>query len=473
MAQMDVLATAMTLTIGNMAARLRDGDTTSTALIDQAFNRINDSHGQGQLAFVGTFESDARRRAADIDALRKSGLPLPRLAGIPVSVKDLFDIAGDVTCAGSRVLSTAAPARCDATIVARLRAAGAIIVGRTNMTEFAYSGLGLNPHYGTPANPYERSIGRIPGGSSSGAAVSVTDGMCVAAIGTDTGGSVRIPAALTGIVGFKPSRHRVALEGTYPLSPSLDTIGPIANSVACCAALDSILADEQETALRALLPRELRIGVIRDFVFDDVSDYVADCFDGALSALATAGAHVRDVQDSKFLCDLPQINAKGGFAAAEAFHNLHALIELAPDAFDPRVSQRVLFGGKQSADDYLALQDHRRCMIAAIDEVTWRFDAVVCPTVPCIAPKFSDLDADPDYFAMNALMLRNPSVANFLDRPAITIPCHDRDAAPVGFMMMGERGADRGLLNVAQAVESVISPRRPALTAAFENEHDN
>jgi len=447
-------------TIAELARRLRAGETSSVRLLDAAFERITDPNGQGHLVFIETLEHGARQSAAAADVLLAAGFAASPLAGLPISVKDLFDTAGSVTRAGSKVLRDHPPARTDAAIVARLRAAGAVIVGRTNMTEFAYSGLGLNPHYGTPLNPYDRAAGRIPGGSSSGAAISIVDGMCTAGIGSDTGGSVRIPAALTGLVGFKPTQHRVPMAGTHPLSPTLDTIGPLARSVACCAALDAILAGEPDPAFEVRDPRGLRLGIVRDYVFEQVSDYVGACFDRALEHLASGGVHVRDVSGTQFLCELPAIGGKGGFAAAESFHILHGLIESAPDLIDPRVAQRVLAGGRQSADDYLQLLDHRRRLIEASDAVTAPLDAVAFPTVPVIAPRLSELEDDAAYFAANTLMLRNPSVANFLDRPAITLPVHREGEAPTGLMLVGERGADRRLLSIAAGFEARLASIR-------------
>ena len=186
-----------------------------------------------------------------MDRLRKANAAPSPYAGIPVSIKDLFDIKGQVTRAGSRALEDSAPAEADAPVVARLRRAGFIVIGRTNMTEFAYSGIGINPHYGTPKSAWNRSVGHVPGGSSSGAAVSIADQMAYGALGTDTGGSCRIPAAYNGIVGYKPTQRRVPLDGGVPLSSSLDSFGPLARSVACCAVLDAVLADEADAAVAA------------------------------------------------------------------------------------------------------------------------------------------------------------------------------------------------------------------------------
>src|SRR5947209_10577776 len=230
--------------IAALARELAEGKTTSRKLVEAALARIADAGGEGGRAFTKVHAQGALLAADASDRFRKEGVVPSALAGLPVSIKDLFDIAGEVTTAGSKILRDAPPATADAVAVARLRAAGAVLIGRSNMSEFAFSGIGINPHYGTPANPYDRGRRRIPGGSSSGAAVSVSDGMAAFALGTDTGGSVRIPAALCGIAGFKPTRRRVPLVGAFPLSTTLDSVGPLAATVACCATVFQVLAGE-------------------------------------------------------------------------------------------------------------------------------------------------------------------------------------------------------------------------------------
>src|SRR5690242_17320468 len=255
-------------TLAELAADLATGRTSSLSLIQDCLDRIEDPSGEGRKTFLHVDKSAVLAQAEAMDLLRSSGAAPSPYAGIPISIKDLFDIAGQVTRAGSTVLANRPPATQDAACVARLRAAGFVLIGRTNMTEFAFSGLGLNPHYGTPLNPWGRAEGRVPGGSSSGAAVSVTDAMAHAGLGTDTGGSCRIPAAFTGLVGYKPTARRVPQAGAIPLSTSLDSIGPIARSVACCAAVDAILANEGPPDLTYRSPAHLRFAVPTSFVFD-------------------------------------------------------------------------------------------------------------------------------------------------------------------------------------------------------------
>jgi aspartyl-tRNA(Asn)/glutamyl-tRNA(Gln) amidotransferase subunit A len=429
----------------------------SRGLVEQCLARIADQSGEGGRVFLKVHAADALAAADFYDRARARGAAPSAFAGIPVSIKDLFDIAGDVTTAGSVVLRHASPAKRDAPAVARLRAAGFIPIGRTNMTEFAFSGLGINPHHGTPSNVYDRRTGRIPGGSSSGAAVSVTDGMAFGALGTDTGGSCRIPAALCGIVGFKPTAHRVPTAGAFPLSTSLDSVGPLAATVECCATLDAVLAGEPVVDLASFPLAGLRMAVPQTMVLESVEPAVARAFESALAALRKAGARIVDIP-LRELEELPRINVKGGLPAAEAYSIHRPLIAKAEKMYDPRVLIRILRGQEQDAADYIGLLGARADFIRRLAAITAPHDALAMPTVPVTAPRLADLVADDAYRHANFLLLRNPSIANFLDRCSISIPCHHAGDAPVGLMLIGEHGADRRLLSIAAAIETVVSP---------------
>jgi len=444
-------------TLASLAAELATGATTSRVLVEKCLQRIADPRGEGSRVFIKVYADAARREADRQDSARRAGAPASAFAGIPVSVKDLFDVAGEVTAAGSRVRRDEAPARSDAVIVARLRAAGFVIVGRTNMTEFAYSGLGLNPHFGAPLNPFDRKGRRIPGGSSSGAAVSVTDGMACGAVGTDTGGSCRIPAALCGIVGFKPTAHRVPQGGTLPLSATLDSIGPLAPTTQCCATLDAVIAAEEPRPLATLPLAGLRCAVPQSYVMNDLDWHVREDFARACAQLAQAGAKLCDLVLREF-DELPHINRKGGFTAAEAYALHGAQLAARLDEFDPRVARRILRGREQDESDYRELKQARADLIRRVDQQLAGFDAVLMPTTPIIAPTFAELESDEAYGRLNLLVLRNPSIANFLDRCAISIPCHRAGAAPTGLMLMGAHGADRRLLAIAAEAEAQVSP---------------
>jgi len=446
-------------TLHELSAQLAAGRVTSRTLVEGCLARIDDPAGEGARTFLKVHRDAALAAAKQQDALRKASRAPSPFAGIPVSIKDLFDIAGDVTTAGSIALRDHAPAKADAPAVARLKAAGFVVVGRTNMTEFAFSGLGLNPHYGTPKNPYDRATGRIPGGSSSGAAVSITDGMAFGALGTDTGGSCRIPAALCGIAGFKPTQFRVPLDGAFPLSSTLDSIGPLAATVADCAVLDAVLAGEPSFDLPKVALAGLELAAPQSFVLDGMDSHVAAMFAATLKALSTAGATITDIPLTELL-EIPAIFAKGGFPAYEAWAVHRDLIAAKGDVYDPRVRVRILRGRGQSDADYAALKAARADMIARVEKITAPYDALVLPTVPAIAPTLAAMEDDEAFRDVNLLMLRNPTVANFLDRCAVSIPCHRAGEAPVGLMLIGAQGADRRLLAIAAAAESLVAPAR-------------
>jgi aspartyl-tRNA(Asn)/glutamyl-tRNA(Gln) amidotransferase subunit A len=439
-------------TLTRLTGDLASGRTSSREQVEACLGRATLPGGEGQRTFLKIAAEPARAAADYFDSVRKLGASPGPFAGIPLSVKDLFDVAGDVTTAGSVVLQGAEPAAHDAVAVARLRAAGFIILGRTNMTEFAFSGLGINPHYDTPRNPWDRAAERIPGGSSSGAAISITDGMAFGALGTDTGGSCRIPAALCGIVGFKPTASRVPLIGAYPLSPTLDSIGTLGNSVSCCATMDSVLAGERPVELIPANLAGLRLGVPRSYVSVGLAPEVASSFERALHNLSKAGAHIQELPFAE-LTELPDINYKAGFPAPEAYALHHARIALQASHYDPRVLTRILRGREQDAADYIELHRRRQDFINRVTPTVRAYDAMLMPTAPIAAPRLADLVSDEAYTRVNALVLRNSSVVNFIDGCGISIPCHEPGEAPVGLTLFGSNQADRRLLEIAAAAE--------------------
>ncbi len=428
----------------------------SRARVEEALARIQDPAGEGPRAFTRVYAEAARLAADTADAMAGLGVELPALAGTVVSIKDLFGVAGETTMAGSRVLRDAAPESRDAAVVRRLRQAGAAIVGKTNMTEFAFSGLGLNPHYGTPLNTWDRASARIPGGSSSGAAISITDGMAEVAIGTDTGGSCRIPAALNGIVGFKPSASVVPMEGAVPLSASYDSVGPLARTVALCARAHAVLSQTPY----AIRPREtgrLRLGVVRNYVLEQMDETVSATYEAALRRLSRAGAHLQALS-LPVLDELPALFVDGGIVGAEAHAWHRRLLETSEGQYDPRVSVRIKRAAAMPAAAYIDLLGLRRRLIADWTEQIAAFDAVIMPTVPRVAPTLAALADDEAYGTTNLLMLRNPTVVNALDGCAISLPCHAPGEAPVGLMLACAQGRDWELLSLAQALEGVLRP---------------
>lgn len=446
-------------TLQNLSRALRNGTVTSEQLVSEALERISDPSGEGPRTFITVYPQGALAMARAVDAMRREGMSISPLAGIPISVKEAFEIAGSRMAVGSKVLRDNPPATHDAAVVRRLRAAGLVIVGRTNMTELAFSTAGLNPHYGTPLNPYDRSTGRTPGGSSSGAAVSVSDGMAAAAIASDTGGSVRVPAALCGLTGFKPTAHRVPLQGAGSLARLLDSAGPIGWTVTCCALLDAVLrGDVEGPALEGgpALP-QLRIGVLREYVEDDLEPEVAAAYGRALSALREAGATLADARFPP-MRDIPRIVAKGGLQAAEAYAANRRFLPSRAGDYDPRILARVMRGQAMSAADYLEVVRERQMLVQQFRAFMRGYDIVVMPTVPMIAPAIAEVDSSDERFhEVQLRLLRNPSTVNFLDGCAITLPCHAPDEPPVGLSLVGSTGSDEAVLRAALAVEDALA----------------
>jgi aspartyl-tRNA(Asn)/glutamyl-tRNA(Gln) amidotransferase subunit A len=438
-------------TILQLAADLAGGKTTSVTLTRSALAQIDNDQGEGKRAFLAVYPQAALAAAEASDSMRGFGVVPSPLAGIPIAIKDLFDERGVITRAGSVVRKDAPPADADAVIVARLRAAGAIIIGRTNMTEFAYGGLGLNPHYGTPGCPADRS--RVPGGSSSGAGVAVADGMAVAAIGSDTGGSVRIPAAFCGITGFKPTQFRIPCDGAFPLSWELDSVGPLANSVACCAIVDAIMAGEEPLMPPARPLNLARFALPKAPFLDGMDAVVGKAFESALNKLSAAGARIVEIA----LPPIDEILGVRRMIAMEAYTVHRARLETQGDNYDPFVSMRLADGASMTASDFITLKQYRRRVIEQCAALTANYDAVLMPTVAVVPPKIAEFKEKAAYLEHSAWATRFTSVANCLDRCAISIPCTQPGALPVGFSLMGEHGADHALLAAALAVEAALT----------------
>jgi aspartyl-tRNA(Asn)/glutamyl-tRNA(Gln) amidotransferase subunit A len=424
--------------------------------LEAALSRINDPKGEGSRAFRKLYAEEARAAADAADARAKYGHPLGPLDGRIVSIKDLFDVAGEPTTGGAKVYESAPPAKADAPIVQRLRAAGAVIVGKTNMTEFAFSGIGMNPHYGTPANPADRT--RAPGGSSSGAAVALADGMCEISIGSDTGGSVRVPAAFCGLTGFKPTQYRVPRTGAMALSLTLDSVGPLTKSVADAAATDAVLAGEAPSPLS---PREvggLRLAIPRGRLLGELDEAVERAFDRAISLLTRAGARLAEIDIEPLLDDLDRIHAIGSISAVEAAYVHRDVLAHRAGEIDQRVVRRIQSGCKVSGADYVRMIEIRR---AAVEKAAGQFapyDAIILPTTALVAPVVEELAKDDDLFArVNLHVLRNTTVFNLLDCCGLSLPIPGAGPLPVGFMMMGAGGSDADVLAAGAAVEKLFT----------------
>ena len=444
-----------TPTLTSLAADLESGRTNARKLVDECLEKIADKSGEGARAFVHVDVEAAIEAAKAMDRLREVRAAPSPFAGIPISIKDLFDIKGQVTRAGSRALDDSPPAEADAPVVSRLRQAGFILIGRTNMTEFAYSGIGINPHYGTPKSVWQRGVGHVPGGSSSGAAVSVADGMAYGALGSDTGGSCRIPAAYNGIVGFKPTQQRIPRDGGVPLSFSLDSFGPLARTAECCSVLDAILANEPVRPLNPRPIKGMRLAVPTTVALDELDNHVSTSFERALDALSRKGASIVRIEVPEFL-DVAVMNGKGGFAAAESYAWHRYLIENHGDIYDPRVSSRIARGQSITAADYIDILEARKSFIARANVRLAPYDAVAMPTSAIAPPKISDLADDHAFTKANLLSLRNCTLINVMDGCAISLPCHRAGEAPVGFMLGASGGSDRRIFELAAGVEAAI-----------------
>jgi aspartyl-tRNA(Asn)/glutamyl-tRNA(Gln) amidotransferase subunit A len=423
--------------------------------VEQALANITNPQGEGSRACLTVYAENART-AADASGTRaKAGQSLGPLDGVVISIKDLYDIEGEVTRAGSRVLAEEGlVAKADAPVVARLRAAGAAIIAKTNMSEFAFSGVGANPHFGTPGNPFDRS--RVPGGSTSGGAVAVADGMCAIAIGTDTGGSTRIPAALCGLVGWKPSQRRVPTDGAFPLSFTLDSIGPMAKTVAECALADATMAGEPPVPLEPLSLAGCRFGIWRGMPFEGVDATVGAAWDAAVARLGKAGVRLSD-EAITLVDDMIAVNAKGGFAPTEAFAIHRERLKRNGAGFDPFIRVRIERGGTVPAYDYIEMVQTRRRLVAAMDPRIAALDALILPTTPIVAPKLAEIVAPEEFGRKNALLLRNTNPVNFFDLCAISLPLPRQNGLSSGLMLVARNGQDRRLFDIAAAVEKGLA----------------
>lgn len=446
--------------LARLASDLAAGVCTARELTEDCLARIADPVGEGARAFTQVDAEVARRSADTMDALRSRGCAPSPLAGIPISVKDLFDLEGQVTHAGSRALADRAPARADAPAVASLRRAGLVILGRTQMPEFALSGLGLNAQSGTPRAPWGRAEGRAPGGSSSGAAVSVADGMAHAALGSDTGGSCRIPAAWCGVVGFKPTASAVSRAGMVPLSSSLDSVGPLARTVACCAALFDLMrlpqpsgAPRSPRRVRAL--SELRLGLPQTLVLDQLDAEVARCFEASVAALARSGVTLVDLPMHAFRT-VAAMHQRGSIVAAESYAWHRPLLSEKAALYDPRVRERIERGAAMSAADYASLQTARRDFIRSVAQEAGGVDALLMPTCAGLPPRLTDLRDDDAFARANVMALRNAAVVNLFDGCAMSLPRPAPSGAPCGLTLAALHGQDDQLIECALAVEAAL-----------------
>ena len=443
----------ITQTIDQLNRLLASGEMTREALVMDALEGATSKPAES--VFTKLYPEAALASARAADAAQAAGVVQPPLAGLPFTIKDLYGVAGETTMSGSVVCKGEPVQTEDATVVSRIRASGAAIIGKTNMTEFAFSGIGINPHYGTPVNPTDATVARIPGGSSSGAAVSVALGLAVAGLGSDTGGSIRIPAAVCGIVGFKSTQNRVPLKGALELSRSLDTVCAMTRSVRDCVTVDAVLSGAMLPVRQRPLAG-MRLAVPQTVVLDGMDEHVARVFSRTLAALSAAGAHIIEIPLTE-LAEIPKINTPGGLSPIEGYAEHHARLARAQDQFDHRVSQRMMLGATVTAQQYIKLLDARRDWIVRVERALESFDAIICPTIPVVAPVIADLLAsDEAFFKANGLLLRNTFTINVLDGCSFSLPCHQQGELPVGLMVSSVHGEDAKLAAVALAIESTL-----------------
>jgi aspartyl-tRNA(Asn)/glutamyl-tRNA(Gln) amidotransferase subunit A len=423
--------------------------------LEAALARIDDPAGEGARTCLTVYREQAKAAADAADARARSGISLGALDGAIVSLKDLFDVAGEVTRVGSKVLAEEGkPAASDAPVVRRLRCAGAVIVAKTNMSEFAFTGLGANPHYGTPGNPADRK--RVPGGSSSGAAVAAADGMCEIAIGTDTGGSVRIPASFCGVVGFKPSRQRISTAGAFPLSQTLDSIGPLARSVADCAKADAVMAGDDFAPLEPAPLADLRIGIAQGMPLENLDDTVGKRFPAAIDRLERAGARLSS-EKLPLLEAMLQVLRRGGILPPEAFTVHRDRLDRRGLDIDQNVRLRLERSRAISAADYIGMLDERTSLMRAMDARLADIDVLAMPATPIVAPTQEEVATAENFARKNAMALRNTSIVNFFNLCAVSLPIPREGGLPAGLMLIVRNGHDERLFRIAAAVERLFA----------------
>ncbi len=445
------------ISIAGLSVLLQAGNLDPVQLAKTTLERI--AGYQDQAIFTALLGERALAEAKASGERIRSGRSRGLLDGIPVAWKDLFDTKGAVTTAGSAVLTDSAPAEADAAVVKALAEAGMVSVGRTNLSEFAFSGLGINPHYGTPHNAASRDLPRIPGGSSAGSGVAVAAGLVPVAIGTDTGGSIRIPAALNGIVGYKATRGRYSMQGVYPLAKSLDSLGPLCRTVQDAVWVDAAMRGRAAPEVGRTDVSDLKLVIPETVVFDDAEPGVVTAFEAAISCLEKAGARIIRRAFPIFAEIFALMARHGALVTAEAYA-LHKERLQGADAerMDQRVVARTRLGERISMTDYVAILDARQRLIAALADNLEAGGLMAHPTLPHVAQPIAPLLADDDlFFRVNGKTLRNTSIGNFLDGCGVSIPCGTGDAGmPVGFLLSGQRNEDGRLLSAALSAEAVI-----------------
>jgi aspartyl-tRNA(Asn)/glutamyl-tRNA(Gln) amidotransferase subunit A len=447
-----------TLTAAELGRAMRDKKTNPADVVEHFIGRIADYPDRS--VFITVTAERARREAKASAARYAKGHPLGPLDGVPVAWKDLVDVKGAPTTCASELFRNRDVAEDDAPIVKNCAAAGMVVLGKVNLTEFAFSGLGLNPHFGTPINPHSSDAPRAPGGSSSGSAVSVAAGLAPISIGTDTGGSVRIPAAFNGLVGYKSSQGHINKDRVQSLSLTLDTIGPLGKSVEDCVLMERVLRQQLVVVPRAAGLTDLTLLVPENLIFQEAEDAVVVNFEAGLSKLSAAGVTIIRRRLSVLDAMLESSADHGTLATAEAFYALGSHVDGSDgERMDRRVVSRIERGRGQTAADYIAITETRRALNEQLGAEMAGPTFLVMPTVAITAPEIALLDADDDVFhATNSTALRNTMIGNYFDLPGFTIPSGtDAQCLPTGVLFNAYTGQDELLMCYMQSIEQAVN----------------
>jgi aspartyl-tRNA(Asn)/glutamyl-tRNA(Gln) amidotransferase subunit A len=443
------------MTIADFGWRLRAGEITAAEITETCLRRIEADNPRLN-AFILVMAAEARRDAAEADRELAAGIDRGPLHGAPVSIKDLFDVRGTPTTAASRVRD-GHRATADAPVIARLRQAGAVIIGKTNLHEFAFGTTNEDSAYGPARNPHDPS--RSPGGSSGGSAASVAAGMALATLGTDTGGSIRIPAAACGTVGLKPGYGEISTEGVVPLSRTLDHVGPLALTVSDARVMYRALRGTAAVDADAGIRRPLRLAVPRPYFCDLLDTSVRERFEASIELIRISGAVVDDVEIVDASLTAP-VYMHLSFGDAAAYHA--DTLETMPERYTTPVRLRLEMARYVLAEDYVRALEGRDGLRRAVDRAMAGYDALVLPTLPIPAPLIgaSSVQIDGAPQLVRSLMLRLTQLFDVTGHPAVSVPCGTAEGLPCGLQLVGPTGETSALLDVAAVVEKALA--RPA-----------
>ncbi|MEQ6249763.1 amidase family protein [Sulfitobacter sp. HNIBRBA3233] len=437
----------LTMTAADLGRAIGAGEIDPVALCQTYLDAI-EAHPLRDRIYARVTADRALAEAAAASARAKSGHRLSALDGVPISWKDLFDTAGITTEAGSKLLEGRVPER-DALVLENATAAGLVCLGKVHMSELAFSGLGYNPSTNTP--PCVNNDAAVPGGSSSGSAASVAFGLAAASIGSDTGGSVRIPAAWNDLVGLKTTHGRLSLEGVVPLVLSFDTLGPLCRSVEDAALLLSVMEPAKPADLADADLKGRRLAILETVGMEGLRDGPREAFEGAVEKLAAAGAEISRIEVPAVA---EAMGLSGCLFTAEAYGLWRDVIEAAPEKMYGEILNRFRLGKEHSGPDYVAAWAKLRALRVEYDRATAGFDAVILPTAPNVPPDLERLNSDGEYYVTeNLLTLRNTRIGNLMGLCGLTLPT---GTPSCGLMMLAAPNQDLALLRLGTAAEGAL-----------------